>query len=146
MDVTVERTIERPVAVVSSYVCDLPNAVHWMSKVSAARWDDGSEAKAGAKVVFSTFASKDVEDWVWEVVDFAQGEKLVMKTASGPFPQQVTWTWVAAGSGTTMSMQITGKPSAKDRLRSPLMGRELQTSMTEDLGALKGMLEGHPVG
>lgn len=146
MDVTVERRIDRPVQVVSAYVSDLRNAAHWMSKVNAARWDGEARTAKGARIVFSTTVAKGAEDWVWEVTEFAPGEKLELRTDSGPFPQTIAWSWAPAESGTTMTMQVTGKPSAKDRIRNPLLTRELQTSITEDLGALAGMLEGHPVG
>lgn len=146
MDVTVQRIIDRPVAVVSAYVSDLRNAVHWMSKVNAARVDGDAKPAKGAKVTCSMTVAKGTEDWVWEITEYTPGERLEMRTESGPFPQTIAWSWSAAESGTTMTMQVTGKPSTKDRLRNPLMSRELQTTITEDLGALKGMLEGHPVG
>jgi hypothetical protein len=146
VDVTVQRTIDRPVSVVSAYVCELRNAVHWMSRVNAARWDGPAGVAKGAKIVYSMTVAKGAEDWVWEVTEYAPGERLEMRTDDGPFPQTIAWSWASDGSGTAMTMQVTGKPSTKDRIRNPLLSRELHTSITEDLGALKGMLEGRPVG
>lgn len=146
MDVTVQTTIDRPVALVSAYTADLANAVHWMSAVSAARWEGEKLIAVGGKAVFATTIAKEAVDRVWEIAEYSPGERMVLRTKSEPFPAQLVWTWAAAGSGTTMGMSVHSATSLKDRVTAPLRSRELRQSITEDLGALKGMLEGRPVG
>jgi hypothetical protein len=80
--------------------------------------------------------------YTYEVVDLALGERLVMRTAQGPFPMETTYEWRKVGSGRTL-MRLTnrGRPSAFGRLAEPVIAAAVRRSTGKDLARLKGLLE-----
>jgi Polyketide cyclase / dehydrase and lipid transport len=79
--------------------------------------------------------------YTYEVVELVPGERLVMRTADGPFPMETTYTWEPASGGTRMSLRNRGSPSGFSRMTAPLMERAMRRAMTKDLARLKALLE-----
>jgi hypothetical protein len=146
LDVSVEITIDKPLSTVAAYAADPMNARHWVSAVSGARWEGAAEIAKGSKVIFDSTVAGQGAEYLWEIAEYEPEQRMVLRTSSGPFPIERTYTWAAKGGKTAMTVQTTGSPSLKQRTKDPLMTRTLRQTTTEDLGALKGMLEGHPVG
>ena len=51
--------------------------------------------------------------YIYEIIDFVPGERLVMTTADGPFPMETTYTWQETQTGSTkMTLRNRGEPAA----------------------------------
>ena len=70
------------------------------------------------------------------------GERLVMRTAEGPFPMETTYTWWTDGEGgTRMELRSRGEPAGFSRLVAPFMATAMRRANRKDLAALKRILE-----
>ena len=76
-------------------------------------------------------------EYTYEVVDLVPGERLVMRTAQGPFPMQTTYTWEPVDGGTRMTLRNNGAPSGFATVAAPVMELAMRRAMTKDLAALK---------
>jgi len=80
--------------------------------------------------------------YTYEVVDFAPGERLVMRTAQGPFPMETTYEWHAVdGARTLMRLRNRGEPSGFGRIAAPALAAAVRRNTTKDLARLKELLE-----
>jgi hypothetical protein len=141
VDVTVETRIERPVEEVAAFAGDPSNAPSWYVNIESVHWQTPPPVQVGSRMDFvATFLGRRIE-YTYEVVDLAQGERLVMRTAQGPFPMQTTYTWEAADRGTRMTLRNNSSPSGFARVAAPVMELAMRRAMTKDLAALKRRLE-----
>jgi hypothetical protein len=75
-------------------------------------------------------------------VERVPGERLVMRTAEGPFPMETSYTFEdAPGGGTRMSLRNRGEPAGFSKLAAPLIARAMQRANRKDLARLKAILE-----
>ena len=80
--------------------------------------------------------------YTYEVVDWLPGERLMMRTADGPFAMETTYTWEDAANGATrMTLRNRGTPTGFPRWLAPLMGTAVRRANRKDLAALKTLLE-----
>ena len=78
----------------------------------------------------------------YEFVDLVPGERLVMRTAEGPFPMETTYTWTATrDGGTHMTLRNRGQPAGFSRLVAPFMAPAMRRANRRDLTRLKTILE-----
>ena len=78
----------------------------------------------------------------YEFVDLVPGERLVMRTAEGPFPMETTYTWTpTADGGTHMTLRNQGRPVGFSKLVAPVMVPAMRRANRKDLAALKTILE-----
>jgi hypothetical protein len=71
-----------------------------------------------------------------------EGERLVMRTAQGPFPMETTYTWQSPSEGSTrMTLRNRGEPSGFSKLAAPLMASAMRRANRKDLEQLKAVLE-----
>jgi len=141
VDVTVETRIERPIEDVAAFAGDPGNAPSWYVNIESVRWQTPPPVQVGSRMDFvAKFLGRRIE-YTYEVVDLVPGERLVMRTAQGPFPMQTTYTWEPAASGTRMTLRNNGSPSGFARVTAPVMELAMRRAMTKDLAALKRRLE-----
>jgi uncharacterized protein YndB with AHSA1/START domain len=141
VDVTVETRIERPVEEVAAFAGDPGNAPSWYVNIESVRWQTPPPVQVGSRMDFvASFLGRRIE-YTYEVVDLVPGERLVMRTAQGPFPMQTTYTWAPADGGTLMTLRNAGAPSGFARVAAPVMELAMRRAMTKDLAALKRRLE-----
>jgi hypothetical protein len=70
-------------------------------------------------------------------------ERMVMRTAQGPFPMETTYVWRSAGEGRChMTLRNAGEPSGFRRVGSGMMAAAMRRANDKDLHALKALLEG----
>jgi hypothetical protein len=80
--------------------------------------------------------------YTYEIVDLAPRERLVMRTADGPFPMETTYTWEPVGEKRTrMTLRNRGEPSGFSRVGAPLMASAMRRANRKDLAHLKTLLE-----
>ena len=79
--------------------------------------------------------------YTYEVVALVPGERLVMRTAQGPFPMETTYTWQDAGDDRMrMTLRNRGEPSGFAKVAAPVMARAMRRAMTQDLERLSAIL------
>jgi hypothetical protein len=60
--------------------------------------------------------------YTYELVELVPGERLVMRTAEGPFPMETTYAWEPLGERQTrMTLRNRGEPSGFGKLAAPIM-------------------------
>jgi hypothetical protein len=80
--------------------------------------------------------------YTYEIIELELGQKLVMRTAEGPFPLETTYTWEAVGPATTRrTLRNRGEPTGFSKLIGPLMERAMRRANRKDLERLKQVLE-----
>jgi uncharacterized membrane protein len=144
VDVTTEIVIERPPGVVSAYACDPANAPGWYSNIKSTEWKSVPIVHVGARVAFvAEFLGKRLE-YTYEIAEFEPGERLVMRTAEGPFPMETIYTFEETRDGHThMTLRNHGEPSGVSKLMAPMIAAAMRSANTKDLAKLKEILEGH---
>jgi hypothetical protein len=83
--------------------------------------------------------------YTYEVREMVADERLVMRTAEGPFPMETTYTWEDAAEGrTNMTLRNRGEPSGSFKLLGPVMALAIRRANRKDLARLKAVLEAQP--
>lgn len=142
VDITTRAVIHRPVAVVSAYAADPDNAPRWYVNIEAVEWRTDPPVRVGSRIAFiAHFLGRRLE-YVYEVVEFEPGRRMVMRTAAGPFPMETSYTWSAEdASSTTMVLRNRGAPSGFAALIAPFVGMAMRRANRTDLKRLKQILE-----
>ena len=140
VDVQVETTIDRSPAEVAAYAGDPTNAPTWYANIRSVVWQSPPPVAVGSRMDFvAQFLGRRLA-YTYEVVELTS-ERLVMRTADGPFPMETTYTWSAAGAGTRMTLRNRGNPSGFARIGRPVMEMAMRRATTKDLARLKALLE-----
>jgi uncharacterized protein YndB with AHSA1/START domain len=142
VDVHTEILIRRPRAEVAEYASDPDNAPQWYVNIDRSQRLAPGPVAVGSRVAFiARFLGKEL-NYTYEFVEYVPGEKLVMRTAQGPFPMQTTYTWADDDGGTRMTLGNTGSPSGLSRLAGLFMAPMIRRETRKDLQKLKSILEG----
>ena len=142
VDITVETVIDRPVADVAAYAGDPSNAPEWYANIQSVDWRTEPPVAIGSRMDFvATFLGRRLA-YTYEVVDLVAGERLVMRTAQGPFPMETTYEWSEVdGDRTLMRLRNRGEPSGFGRVAAPMLAAAVRRNTTKDLARLKQLLE-----
>lgn len=142
VDVLTETTVAQPVDVVASYAADPTNAPEWYANIESVEWETGPPVAVGSKVAFvARFLGRRLA-YTYEITELVPGERLVMRTAEGPFPMETTYTWAPAGDGATrMTLRNWGEPAGFSKLVAPFMAPAMRRANRKDLAALRSLLE-----
>jgi len=142
VDVLTEIVITRPAAAVAAYAADPANAPAWYANITSVTWETGPPLQAGSRIAFTAGFLGRRLSYTYEVTDFSPAERLVMRTAQGPFPMETTYTWQAIGDGSTrMTLRNRGEPAGFPRLAAPLMAAAMRRANRKDLRKLREILE-----
>ena len=139
----VETVIGRPVAEVAAYAADPGHAPEWYVNIAEVTWRTDPPVAVGSRMDFvARFLGRRLA-YTYEVVELVPGERLVMRTADGPFPMETTYTWQPVGTDATrMTLRNRGTPSGFKGLAAPVLERAMRRATTKDLARLKALLEG----
>jgi hypothetical protein len=142
VDVCTEIDIARPVGVVAAYAADPDHAPEWYANIDSVEWKTEPPLRVGSVVGFvARFLGRRLA-YDYEFVDLVPGERLVMRTAEGPFPMETTYTWApTADDGTHMTLRNKGQPAGFSKLLAPFMAPAMRRANRKDLAALKSILE-----
>lgn len=142
VDVRTETVIDRPATEVSAYAGDPTHAPEWYANITSVRWQTDPPVGVGSRMDFvARFLGRTLA-YTYEVVELVPGERLVMRTAQGPFPMETTYTWEPSGDGATrMTLRNRGEPAGFAKVAAPMMERAMRRANEKDLAALKRRLE-----
>lgn len=142
VDVLTEISIDRPRAEVAAFAGDPSNAPAWYVNIKAVEWETAPPVGVGSRVAFvAQFLSRRLA-YTYEVVALVPGERMVMRTAEGPFPMETAYTWESIAEGRTrMTLRNRGEPAGFSKLLAPLMAGAMRRANRKDLARLKALLE-----
>ncbi|WP_432477709.1 SRPBCC family protein [Nocardioides sp. GXQ0305] len=142
VDVRVQTVIARPVAAVAAYAGDPSHAPEWYVNIREVTWQTPPPVAVGSRMDFvARFLGRRLA-YTYEVVELTPDERLVMRTADGPFPMETTYTWEPVVEGATrMTLRNRGTPSGFAGVTAPVMERSMRRATTRDLARLKALLE-----
>ena len=143
VDVRVQVEISRPRHVVAAYAADPDNATVWYQNIKTVEWVTTKPVEVGSRIRFvAQFLGRRL-DYTYEVADYTEGERFVMRTAEGPFPMETTYTWHDIAPGvTSMTLRNRGEPAGFSKLAAPVMAAGMRRANAKDLARLKRILEG----
>jgi uncharacterized membrane protein len=142
VDVITTIDIDRPIDQVAVYAADPSNAPTWYANIESIDWKSDPPVRVGSVVAFvARFLGRRLE-YSYEIVELVPNERLVMRTAEGPFPMETTYTWSPTSDGRThMTLRNRGQPTGFSKVVAPLMAPAMRRANRKDLGALKALLE-----
>jgi uncharacterized protein YndB with AHSA1/START domain len=145
VDVLSEIVIDRPRAEVAAYAGDPSHAPDWYVNIESVRWQTPPPVRSGSVLDFvARFLGRRLA-YTYEVVEFVPEQRLVMRTAQGPFPMETTYTWQPVEDGRTrMTLRNRGEPSGFGRMAAPVMAAAMRRANQKDLANLKRILEASP--
>ena len=142
VDVRSEIVIDLPPDRVAAYAADPSNAPEWYANIESVEWRTPPPLTAGSRVAFVAHFLGRRLAYTYEVVELVPGERLVMRTAEGPFPMETTYTWRPEGPGRTrMALRNRGEPVGFAAVSAPLMTAAMRRANRKDLANLKRLLE-----
>ena len=142
VDVVTAIEIARPREDVAAYASDPDNAAAWYENIERVEWKSDPPLAVGSRVAFvARFLGRRLA-YTYEVVELVPGERLVMRTADGPFPMETTYTWAdERRGGSTMTLRNRGEASGFSALAAPLLAGAMRRANRKDLERLKAILE-----
>ena len=147
VDVSTEIIIHRPRKEVAAYSSNPDNVPTWYVNIQTVEWKTQPPVQVGSQIAFvAQFLGRRMA-YTYEVVELVPGERLVMRTAQGPFPMETTYAWTTTGDGSTrMTLRNRGTPTGFAKLVARFMGQAVRSANRKDLAALKKLLEGQDDG
>ena len=142
VDIVCELEIPRPRAEVAAYAADPDNTTSWYANIKEVEWETPRPLAVGSRLAFiASFLGRRLS-YTYEIRELEPGERLVMRTAQGPFPMETTYTWQDSGErGTRMTLRNRGEPSGFAKVAAPVMARAMRRAMTADLERLSTILQ-----
>jgi uncharacterized membrane protein len=142
VDVMTKTTIDRSRDDVAAYAANPDNVPAWYVNIKSVEWQTPRPVTIGSRIAFvAEFLGRRLA-YTYEVVELVPGERLVMRTAEGPFPMETTYTWEAVSGGRTrMTLRNRGTPSGFSALMAPFMTYAMRRANRKDLALLKTILE-----
>jgi hypothetical protein len=142
VDVLTDIEIDRLRDQVSAFAADPSNAPAWYVNIKAVEWKTPPPLEVGSQLAFVAHFLGRRLAYTYEIVDLVPGERLVMRTAEGPFPMETTYTWESTGERRTrMTLRNRGEPSGFSAIAAPLMAAAMRRASRKDLAKLKALLE-----
>ena len=142
VDVVTEIIIERPSGQVAAYAADPSNAPLWYANIESVSWQTPPPIAVGSRIDFvARFLGRRLA-YTYEIVDLVPDQRLVMRTAQGPFPMETTYTWQPLGeTRTRMTLRNRGEPTGFSTVAAPVMAAAMRRANRKDLANVKRILE-----
>jgi uncharacterized membrane protein len=142
VDVVTEVLISAPKAKVAEFASEPDNAPAWYKNIKSVKWITEKPLSLHSRIAFeANFLGKKLS-YIYEITEWIPGEKLVMRTAEGPFPMETTYEWTAINPGSTkMTLRNRGNPSGFSKIIAPFMSLAMKNANNKDLKQLKFLIE-----
>jgi hypothetical protein len=142
VDVLTETVIRRPVAEVAAFAGDPAHAPEWYANIESVEWQTPPPVAVGSRLAFvARFLGRRLA-YTYEVAELIPGERLVMRTADGPFPMETTYTWEPVDDGAArMTLRNRGRPAGFSAFAAPFLAGAMHRANRKDLTALRTLLE-----
>jgi len=141
VDVTVQRTIDRPREAVARFAMDPANDTRWITALHSVRKLTDGPLRPGTRVErVASFLGKRME-YVNEVVTHQPDARHVMRSVKAPFAMTITYEFEDAPAGTVARIRAEGDAAGFYRLAVPLLSAATRRSIEKDLDTLKELLE-----
>ncbi len=142
VDVLTQIVITRAREEVAAFAADPDTACAWYVNIKSVEWMSEPPMRVGSRLAFiARFLGRRLA-YTYEIVEFVPCERLVMRTAAGPFPMETIYTWQSTEQGgTLMTLRNRGTPTGFARLLAPFMVVAMRRANRSDLACLKGLLE-----
>jgi uncharacterized protein YndB with AHSA1/START domain len=145
VDVLSEVVIDAPPSEVAAYAGDPSHAPEWYANIESVEWRTPPPAAVGSRVAFVAHLLGRRLAYTYEFVELVPGERLVMRTAEGPFPMETTYSWQPDGAGRTrMTLRNRGEPTGFSKVAAPFLAAAMRRANRKDLDNLKTLLEARP--
>lgn len=142
VDVTTEVLIRRTRHDVAEYAANPDNVPNWYVNIKSVEWVTSRPVQLGSRIAFVAHFLGRRMAYTYEVVDFVPAERLVMRTAEGPFPMETSYTWETTPDGLTrMRLRNRGTPTGFSKWLAPFMAMAMRRANQKDLASLKQRLE-----
>ena len=142
VDVVTEIVIDRPLGEVAAYVADPANAPEWYANIESVKWLTPPPVAVGSRMDFVAHFLGRRLAYTYVVVELVPLQRLVMRTAQGPFPMETSYHWAAEGEqATRMTLRNRGEPSGFAGVAAPLMAAAMRRANQKDLTRLRSVLE-----
>lgn len=141
VDVVTAMEIARPRDEVATFAADPDQATRWYENIRSVEWQTAPPLAVGSRVAFvASFLGRRLA-YTYEVQEHVPGERLVMRTAQGPFPMTTVYEWADAPGGTRMTLRNSGEPAGFARLGAPMIAAAMRRANEQDLRRLQRILE-----
>ncbi len=142
VDVQTDIVIDRPCEDVAGFAADPDNVPRWYVNILSVEWKTDRPARLGSQIAFvARFLGRRLE-YTYEIVEYVPGERLVMRTAEGPFPMETSYAWEAISqSASRMTLRNRGRPTGFSAIMAPFMSLMIRRANRKDLALLKQILE-----
>jgi uncharacterized membrane protein len=141
VDVQTDVVIAAPVEQVAAYAADPTNAPEWYENIKAVEWKTPPPLALGSQVAFvASFLGRRLA-YTYEIAEWVPGERLVMRTAEGPFAMETTYSWTPDRDGTRMTLRNRGEPKGFAKIGAPMMAAQMRRANRADLDRIKELLE-----
>jgi hypothetical protein len=143
VDISTDVVIDAPVSAVSAFAADPDHAPAWYVNIKSVEWKTPPPMAIGSRIAFVAHFLGRRMAYTYEIAEWVPGERMVMRTADGPFPMETTYTWRPEASGRTrMTLRNRGNPSGFSRWVAPFMAGAMRRANRKDLALLKKLIEG----
>ena len=142
VDITTDIVIDRPRTEVARYTANPDHAPRWYVNIKSVEWETPPPYALGTRIAFvAQFLGRRLA-YSYECTELIPEERLVMRTAEGPFPMETTYEGEAEGNDRTrMTLRNRGTPSGFGTLMAPIMTLAIRRANRKDLQLLKQILE-----
>ncbi|MFF3285895.1 SRPBCC family protein [Streptomyces sp. NPDC003023] len=143
IDESVERVIALPCERVAAYAMDWRHDAEWTQGIREAtltREAGTGGFGVGAEVTRTAYFLGKRIDYVLRVAEYDPAGLLDMVSVAGPMPMHVTYTFAPHPHGTLARIRVRGDAAGFYRLATPLMGRQVRSSLVKDLRDLEQRL------
>jgi hypothetical protein len=142
VDVSTDIVINRTRRDVSAYAANPDNVPLWYTNIKAVEWKTPRPVQVGSRIAFVAHFLGRRMAYTYEVVELVPHERLIMRTAEGPFPMETTYTWETTADGQTrMTLRNRGTPAGFSKWAAPFMKFAMRRANRKDLALLKRRLE-----
>ncbi len=141
IDIETQVLIHRPRSEVAAFAMDPDNDPLWIGGIKEARRLTDGPLGVGARVQrVAAFLGRRIE-YINEVTEYDAQARLVMRSIKGPFPMVLHYEFEETDPGTIARIRVQGEATGFFKLAAPALSGMVKRSVTNDLKALRDLLE-----